>query len=116
MPESGYFDQLMALKSDPPDISHHDVNRLTLQQYGLEGRLQSLAGERDANFLLHVDDGRKLILKFSHEAEDPAVLDFQCLALTHIATQDPDLPVPRICPTLDGNNFQTVVLLSLIHI
>ena len=110
MPESGYLDQLMALKSDPPDISHHDVNRLALQQYGLEGRLQSLAGERDANFLLHVDDGRKLILKFSHEAEDPAVLDFQCQALTHIAAQDPDLPVPRVYPALNGNNFQTVVL------
>jgi hydroxylysine kinase len=110
MPESENLDQLMALKSDPPDISHHDVNRLALQQYGLDGRFQSLAGERDANFLFHVDDGRKLILKFSHAAEDPAVLDFQCQALTHIAALDPSLPVPRVYLTLNGNNFETVVL------
>ncbi len=108
MPDSGNLHQLMALKSDPPVISRDDVNRLTLQQYGLEGRFQSLAGERDANFLIHVDDGRKLILKFSHAAEDPAVLDFQCQALLHIEAQDPGLPVPRVYPTLNGDNFQTV--------
>ena len=47
MPETANLDQLMALKSDPPDISHDDVNRLALEQYGVEGRFQSLAGERD---------------------------------------------------------------------
>ncbi len=100
----------MALKSDPPDISRDDVHRLALEQYGLEGRFEPLAGERDANFVFHVDDGRKLILKFSHAAEDPAVLDFQCKALSHIAAGDPGLPVPRIYPALNGDSFQTVVL------
>jgi Ser/Thr protein kinase RdoA (MazF antagonist) len=100
----------MALKSDPPVISRDDVNNLTLQQYGLKGRFQSLPGERDANFLFHVDGGGKLILKFSHAAEDPAVLDFQCQALLHIEAQDPGLPVPRVYPTLNGDNFQTVKL------
>lgn len=100
----------MALKSDPPEIAHDDVHRLALEQYGLEGRFGSLAGERDANFLFHVDDGRKLILKFSHAAEDPAVLDFQCQALSHITAGDPGLPVPRIYPTLNGDSFQTVAL------
>jgi len=110
MPDSGNLHQLMALKSDPPEISHDDVNRLTLQQYGLEGRFQSLAGERDANYLFHVDDGHKLILKFSQVTEDPAVLDFQCQALLHVAAQDPGLPVPRVYPTLNGDNFQAVEL------
>lgn len=110
MPETTNLDQLMALKSDPPDISHDDVNRLALEQYGVEGRFQSLAGERDANFLFHSHDGRKLILKFSHAAEDPAVLDFQCQALAHIAVLDPELPVPRVYPTLNGHNFQSVAL------
>ncbi len=110
MPEMENFDQLMALKSDPPDVSLHDISRLTHQQYGLEGNFQSLAGERDCNFLFHGDDGRKLILKFSHPAESPAVLDFQCQALMHIAAQDPGLPVPRVYPTLNGDKFQTVTL------
>ena len=110
MPEYGHLDQLMALKSDPPAISSDDVNRLALQQFGLEGRFESLAGERDANFMFHVDNGEKLILKFSHAQEDPAVLDFQCQALAHIAVQDPELPIPRIYPTLNDNNFQTVVV------
>jgi len=110
MPDSGNLHRLMALKSDPPVISRDDVNSLALQQYGFEGRFQPLAGERDANFLFHVDDGRKLILKFSHVAEDPAVLDFQCHALLHIEAQDPGLPVPRVYPTLNGDNFQAVEL------
>jgi len=112
MPETANFDQLMALKSDPPEISPDDVNRLALEQYGVEGRFQSLAGERDANFLFHSHDGRKLILKFSHAAEDPAVLDFQCQALAHIAALDPELPIPRVCPTLDGHDFATITLES----
>jgi len=110
MPETGSLDQLMALKSDPPEISHDDVNRLALEQYGLEGRFESLAGERDANFLFHAHDGLKRILKFSHAAENPAVLDFQCRALAHIAVMDPELPVPRVYPTLNGHNFVTIVL------
>jgi hydroxylysine kinase len=116
MPETANLDQLMALKSDPPDISHEDVNRLALEQYGVEGRFQSLAGERDANFLFHSHDGRKLILKFSHAAEDPAVLDFQCQALAHIAALDPELPIPRVYPTLNGHDFATITLESGEHL
>jgi hydroxylysine kinase len=110
MSESGNLDQLMALKSDPPDIWVQDVDRLVFQQYGLKGRFQSLTGERDRNYLFHSDDGRKLILKFSHPAEDPTVLDFQCQALAHIATRDPELPVPRVFPTLQGDSFLEVTL------
>ena len=98
----------MALKSDPPDIQPHDAERFALELYGLRGRFESLAGERDRNFLFHTDEGSKLILKFSHPAEDPAVLDFQCRALAHIAARGPELPVPRIYPTLKGDSFQTV--------
>lgn len=112
MAETGNLDRLMALKSDPPDIAHSDVIRLALEQYGLQGRWQSLTGERDANFLFHSHDGRRLILKFSHAAEDPAVLDFQCQALAYIADQDPELPVPRVYPTLNGHNFTTIALES----
>ena len=107
-PESGNLNQLMALNSDPPDIQPHDVERFALDVYGLGGDFQSLSGERDRNFLFQIDDGRKLILKFSHPHEDPAVLDFQCQALAHIRTHAPALPVPRIYPTLDGHCFQTV--------
>ena len=108
VPESGNLNQLMALNSDPPDIQPHDVDRFALDVYGLGGDFQSLSGECDRNFLFHIDDGRKLILKFSHPHEDPAVLDFQCQALAHIRTHAPALPVPRIYPTLDGHCFQTV--------
>jgi hydroxylysine kinase len=108
--EAENLDRLLALKSDPPLISNSDVIRLTREQYGLQGRLQNLAGERDRNFLLNTDDGRKLILKFSHPDEDPEVLDFQCQALRHIAIQDPQLAVPRIYPTLNGHSFETVLL------
>jgi hydroxylysine kinase len=104
------LEQLLALKSDPPRISLSDVNRLSREQYGLQGRLQKLAGERDCNFLLNTDDGRKLILKFSHPDEDPEVLDFQCQALSYIAIHDPQIVVPRIHPTLNGLSFETVIL------
>jgi hydroxylysine kinase len=78
---------------------------VVLERYGLEGTLSSLTGERDANFLLRVDDPageRRYMLKISHPVETPLVADFQTQALLHLAQVDPGLPVQRLVPTLYG--------------
>ncbi|QEI09114.1 phosphotransferase [Pigmentiphaga aceris] len=75
------------------------------ERYGLTGTLSPLTGERDANFLLRVDDPageRRFMLKISHPVETPLVADFQTQALLHLAQTDPDLPVQRLVPTLYG--------------
>jgi len=78
---------------------------VVLERYGLEGTLSALTGERDANFLLRVEDPageRRYMLKISHPVETPLVADFQTQALLHLAQVDPGLPVQRLVPTLYG--------------
>lgn len=70
--------------------------------FGVTGKLKFLEGERDQNHLLTTEDGRRFVLKVSGASEDLGVVDFQIKALEHLERIAPDLPVPRVVPTLDG--------------
>jgi hydroxylysine kinase len=80
---------------------------LVRERYKLLGHMTPLSGERDANFLLRVTPGieavpHQYMLKVSHPVETPLVADFQTQALLHVAAKDPELPVQRVVPTVDG--------------
>jgi 4-aminobutyrate aminotransferase-like enzyme/aminoglycoside phosphotransferase (APT) family kinase protein len=100
--------ELMGLSADPPEISAEAASRIARELFGLDGVPEPERGERDRNFRIRASDGRDVMLKFSHPKEDPAVVDFQIKALTHIAAQDPVLPVPRIVPCKDGKPVNAV--------
>ncbi len=85
-----------------PAFSPGEVEAIARVRFGLAGTVRELAAERDQNFDLHLADGRAFVLKIANEAEDPAVVDLQIAGLRHIAGTDPDCPVPRVVPTLDG--------------
>ena len=70
--------------------------------YGLEATIAPLPGERDQNFLLGAADVSRYVLKFSHSAEDPAVIEFEIALQRHVSSRDPSLPIPRVLPTIDG--------------
>jgi 4-aminobutyrate aminotransferase-like enzyme/Ser/Thr protein kinase RdoA (MazF antagonist) len=90
------------LKFEPPRLAPEALATTARNLYGLEGQLRPLDGERDQNHCLECDDKTRFVLKVSGAAEDPAVVDMQIKALQHLAEQVPDLPLPRIVPTLDG--------------
>ncbi|UST55970.1 phosphotransferase (plasmid) [Comamonadaceae bacterium OTU4NAUVB1] len=91
------------LTAAPAPVASAWAADLARRRYGLRGRVEPLAGERDANFLL-VDaaSGARRVLKLSHPDEDPVVADFQTQALLHVARTDPGLPVQRLLPDVDG--------------
>ncbi len=68
----------------------------------MAGRLDPLEGERDQNHRLTEENGRTFVLKVSGAGEDPGVVDFQVKALQHLERVAPDLPAPRVVPTLEG--------------
>jgi hydroxylysine kinase len=80
--------------------------RIARDLYGVTGDVRALTSERDQNFLLEAKGGERLVLKIANALEDPAMLDAQQRAMTHLgATLD---LVPRVIPTLDGSTLRAV--------
>jgi len=90
------------LTTTPPTCSDADALGIADKHFGIKADLQRLVSERDQNFRLATEDGRRFVLKISNHAEQLEVVDFQNQALLHVAKKDPSLPVPGVIPTLDG--------------
>jgi len=72
--------------------------------------VSSLVSERDQNFLLKNNQGDKFVLKIANEAESAEVLDFQNQVMDHMAKQDPSLPLPKVCLSLDKKQIHRLEL------
>jgi 4-aminobutyrate aminotransferase-like enzyme/Ser/Thr protein kinase RdoA (MazF antagonist) len=90
------------LHTAPPTVSPDDAIQIPERVFGLTGTVSPLDSERDRNFRLIGEDGRSYLLKISNSADERAVLEMQTQAMLHIARSDPELPVMRPLPTLDG--------------
>lgn len=91
---------MTALAEPKPDLSIADLEALALRLYGLSGRARILQSERDLNALIESASGR-FVLKVVNAAEDPAQLDLQDAALSHLALVGAT-GVPRLVPLCDG--------------
>ncbi len=84
-----------------PAIGLEEATRVALDLFGLDGQLTPLVAERDCNFKLNAGNDT-YILKFSHSAEKPEVLDLQTQALLHLQAYAPEVPAPRLILTQQG--------------
>jgi 4-aminobutyrate aminotransferase-like enzyme/Ser/Thr protein kinase RdoA (MazF antagonist) len=91
-------------------VSHDDAIRLARDLYGLEVSARALPGEYDDNFHLEAADGRAFVLKVMHASRERAFLDLQCQALQHIEERAPEIVLPRVQLTLQGEAFTRVAL------
>lgn len=96
------IDPFAVLATSTPKISEAVAAEILSRHYGLEGRLESLASERDQNYLLHETSGNEYVLKIANSSEDQTVTDFQVAGLLHLEQQHPGIPVPRIIRAQDG--------------
>ncbi len=104
-----------ASTNDPLAVSAPELDLAGLRDsvatsWGLEGELTAVHGERDRNFRIDASSGRYL-LKVHNSADTEEVLDFQYSALRHIRAVAPDVPVPEVVTTRDGQ--RSVVLTGL---
>jgi len=103
-------DDLLALRGQPPKVTPSEAEAVARTLYGLTARATALDGERDRNFRLDTSDGSRLVLKFIDPEADDTVVAGQSAALTHIAEQQPQLPVPRVIRTKAATELAVVEL------
>ena len=98
------------LSTPSPALTLEEASRVSREAFGIDGPLEELGGERDQNFRVQDAgrDGRSYVLKIANAAEDPAVLDLQRAALSHLAVHAPELSVPSVREALDGSCWTPV--------
>lgn len=96
------IDPFAVLTTSVPKLSESGAAEVLSHHYSLEGKLESLASERDQNYLLRETSGVEYVLKIANSTEDVTVTDFQVAGLLHLEQQHPEIPVPRIIRANDG--------------
>ncbi|MFE3839305.1 phosphotransferase [Pseudogemmobacter sonorensis] len=98
------------LDSPPPALDEAAALQVLRDHYGLEGKAESLACERDANFRITATGGRSFTMKLSNPAEPEGNINFQTEALLWLEARDPTLPVPKVVRASDGRSEFPLVL------
>ena len=101
-------DPFEVLTNPPPSVSESAAAATLHSQYGISGHLRPQVSERDQNYMVRMETGDACVLKIANSAETPEITDFQNKALLHIERVDPDLPVPRLVRTLDGDEVTAI--------
>jgi len=97
------------IDADAPRLSDAEVALLLKTEYGLDGQLRPLLGERDQNFRLTASDGQRYVVKIAGAAEDQKAADFQILGLLHLEARGCRAAVPKIRRTLDDASSTTIL-------
>jgi len=79
------------------------VSGLLHSHYGLDGRLQPVATEKDDTFRLRTGETDYLV-KVSPPNEAPSVVALQTAAMRFLQASAPELPVQRVRLTVDGRD------------
>ena len=99
-------DPAAVLEVRAPAFTDRDAVAMIRANWGLDATVRPLVSERDQNFRVDSDDGRRFVLKIANAAEDEVVTDFQIQALVYVAKRVQALGIPIRCPevvpTLDG--------------
>ncbi len=78
---------------------------MTEEHFGLSGTASALPSERDQNFLLRTESGKKFVIKIANPAEDPAFLEFQNRIMEDLGQENNPLPCPRPFAGAGGNKI-----------
>ena len=89
------------LQPDRPPVTTEQAAAFLAETFGAEGALSLLPSERDRVFLVRRPEG-DLVLKIAGPSEDPGYIDLQVQALLHLERVAPELPLPRVLPSLAG--------------
>ncbi|CAM2070041.1 Aminotransferase class III-fold pyridoxal phosphate-dependent enzyme [Sulfidibacter corallicola] len=91
-----------------PSFSPSQAEALAARHYRLEGTATRLVSYADQNFLMRDAQDAKTVLKVSAGDQERRELDFQHRMLDHLAREAPDLQVPRLVPSQEGEDLVLV--------
>src|SRR5260370_578732 len=105
-------------------VTEREAVQLARDLYGMEVAAKSLPGEYDDNFHLtpvgagpsgsrdgvsaEQEDAAGFVLKVMHPARERSFIDMQCRALQHLAQRAPQLTLPRVRLTNNGQAFAAI--------
>jgi hydroxylysine kinase len=72
------------------------------EHFGIVGAVARLPTEKDDTFRIDLPGGGRYLLKVANPFENESELAFECELLQHVAAADPQLPIPRLVPTIEG--------------
>lgn len=101
--ESSLSEDVIALQTRPDAIDSAVADRALSEHYAIEAKVTQLHGERDTNFLVHIDGVARFVLRVANAAERRIVAEFRAAELLHIERTAPSLPTPRIKKTKSGS-------------
>ena len=79
-------------------LTPDDARAILAEHWGLAAPEPTrLRTERDDTFR-----AGDVLLKVAHPNDDPALIAMQSAAMAHVREADPDIPIQRVVPTLDG--------------
>ena len=104
------------LTTTPPAFSSSEAVHIAAQRFAIEAEATPLVSERDQNFMLRTNSGKRFTLKIANHAEQLEVVDFQNRALLHVADRDASIPLPRVIPTREGQLHHSVEKNGKAHI
>ena len=108
MKKGNYSKYMLHLSHQPPAFTERNAQRFALERYGLQASARALPGEHDQNFSLENAAGETFVLKIAHAGEDLGVLDLQNKTLQHLAEHAPELLVPRVQHTREGEVITSI--------
>jgi 4-aminobutyrate aminotransferase-like enzyme/Ser/Thr protein kinase RdoA (MazF antagonist) len=89
-----------------PRLDVAAAERLARERFGIDGNALPLTSERDQNFLIIANDGRRIVLKIANAREDESFLAAQQAALAHLASRVGS--TPRVLEAIDGSTLVPV--------
>ncbi|MDX2006718.1 MAG: aminotransferase class III-fold pyridoxal phosphate-dependent enzyme [Meiothermus sp.] len=94
---------------NPETVTPQIAERLLRETYGIEGRVQRLAGEYDLNFEVSTASER-FLLKIARADASLEELEFQNSVLLHVerGLQGDQVPVQRVIPNLTGGHISVL--------
>jgi Ser/Thr protein kinase RdoA (MazF antagonist) len=83
-------------------VSQEEGAQVLREQFGVNADLTRFATEKDDTFRCDCPGGKSYVLKIANPQEVPLELSLQVEVMRHIERKAPQLPIPRVYPSLDG--------------
>jgi len=91
-----------------PSFDEEEVRIVARRQFGLVGEFHSLLSERDQNFDIQCEDGKRFVMRIANTDDSEEIIDFQVSALQHLAAMDSSLPVPKLLLNTKGQALSKI--------
>jgi len=90
-----------------PEFSKEAITNLAKELYGIEGKISSLVAYEDQNARIKTQDG-SYVLKIANNRFAIEALQMQIDILAYLADAAPDLALPRVIPSKNGEHIEIV--------